>query len=432
MEKSPKRHIQHSDKMMARILDWIRRNYAISVSALLVLLFSDVVVDPENLIFHGKYVLFILVLAVGLLNLILRKESLSKQFWFILVFISLFMPFYALSVGILRGALQNTTVGDMVYFNSFFFFLLMLVATDKRIVLPRIFNTAALLVVLLTLGFYLILIWDTSLFGDLYNYFVVDKRVALYAIRTYDQITALMIYYKTSPLLVFPLSYYLYQIFIERKKRSPVSHYLLFVLIAVTLVLSGTRANLFALVFIFLFYIGFYIYRKSRLWFVLVGSFFILSFLLIFPVLFQLFLNPQEASNVVKYGYLSSYADFFNQNVLTLVFGQGIGGVFYTTSLHRLTNVTELAYFELIRIWGIPVSTIFVLILIWPLVKEIKAGKLSHLFIAYLAYLFIAGTNPLLLSSTGMLVIVYVFSMGFADSKGLKLQSQEKYQSQTK
>jgi hypothetical protein len=131
-----------------------------------------------------------------------------------------------------------------------------------------------------------------------------------------------------------------------------------------------------------------------------------------------LLFDKEEPSNLVKYGHFMSYYDYFSSNILNLFLGQGLGMSFFSTGFNRLVLTTELTYFEVLRVWGLPITFIFLSILILPIVKEIKSKSISPLFIAYIAYLFIAGTNPFLLDSTGMLVLVYVFSRMFLDPKG--------------
>ena len=405
--------------MTDNLLQWLKSKYSLFLNISIVLLFIDVIVDPGNLIFHAKYVLFALVFLIWLPVVFSKKLILPRRLWFVLIFISLFMPFYALSVGILNTSLHNIPLGNPVYFNSFFFFLIVLVTVSEKIELTSLFNYTSLLIVAITFGIYLVMVFNLHLFGKLYQYFVVDKGVAVYALRDYGKLTMLMIFYKTSPLLVFPLSWYLYQLFIEKNRKSPFSHYFLVVIIALTLFLSGTRANLLSLVLIILFYLGFYLYKKSGSWFLLLGSLGLVIVLFALPSVTRMLLNRQEASNTIKFSYLSSYANYFYHHLSSLIWGQGIGGAFYAAGLERLTDVTELTYFELIRVWGLPVALFFVAILFMPLIAEIKAKKISHLFIAYIAYLFIAGTNPLLLSSTGMLVLVYVFTNMFLPKSSL-------------
>ncbi|MBE0649551.1 MAG: hypothetical protein IH595_01805 [Bacteroidales bacterium] len=412
--------------MLNQLTHWLKEKQFFLLNGLLALLFADVMVDPNNLIFHAKYILFVLVFLVWLTGRYYTGNKIPVRLGFAVIFIVLFMPFYALSVGIIRSALHNVPVGNLVYFNSFFFFSIALVTTYDQINLTRLFNRSSLLIVFLTLGLYAALVFNPHWFGSLYKYFVLNKGVAVYALRNYGKVTMLMIFYKTSPLLVFPLSYYLYHIITDNSKKSPFSYYLLTALIILTLFLSGTRANVLSLFLILIFYLGFFIYRKSRSWFLLALGLGLLVFLFALPSLWNVIMNRHEASNAIKFGYLSSYADYFSGHLLSLIFGQGIGGEFFAYGLQRFMSASELTYLEVIRIWGIPIAVVFGLVLIWPLVMEIRARKLSHLFVAYLAYLFIAGTNPLLLSSTGMLVLVYVFSMEFGEETSLKAKAQRK------
>jgi len=399
--------------MTDKIFRWFKEKYPVFLYISMILLFVDVMVDPTNLIFHVKYVLFALVLLIWALGNFSKKLFLPKYLWFILLFIAFFMPFYQLSIGLINSMLHNVPLGKPVYFNSFFFFVIILVTVSEKMNLTAMFNYSSLTIVFITLGLYLVLIFKTSLFGDMYRYFVMDKQVVVYALRDYGKETLLMIFYKTSPLLVFPLSWYLYRILIEKQRKALFVNILLLILTALTLYFSGTRANLVSLVLIVVFYFGYFLFKKSKIWFVWALGLGVLAALFMLPSFAGLLLNKQEASNAIKFGYLSSYANYFDHHLLSLLFGQGIGGIFYASGLHRFIDVSELTYLELIRVWGIPIAIFFVAVLLIPLFAEIRAKNITHLFIAYLAYLFISGTNPLLLSSTGMLVLVYVFTHTF-------------------
>lgn len=379
------------------------------------LLVLDIMIDPPNLIFHSKYLLFVIVFLIWFLKIIKTKTKIvvPKSLFFVLAFISLFMPFYALSVGIINSILNDTEIGTLAYFNSFFFFLLLLVIVNENIELTKFINYSSLMVVGITLGFYLILLLSPTFFTVIYHYFVIDKGVAVYALRNYGGVTLIMMFYKTSPILVFPLSYYLYRIFITPEKRRLIPDIIVLCLIIAALFISGTRANVVSLIAIVLFYFGFYIYKKSKEWFVLINIASLLLALFALPVFFDLLLNKHEASNMIKFGHFSSYLDHFENHKIMSIFGQGIGGSFYSSGINKLSNISELTYLELIRIWGFPITLLFLSALILPLINEIRSKNISHIFIAYITYLFIAGTNPLLLSSTGMIVLVYVFSFSY-------------------
>lgn len=401
---------------MNGFVGWLIKQNSFLLNITLILLFLDVIIDPNNLIFHLKYILFVLVLLFWIPQVVQIKVILPKEIWVALFFIAVFMPLYGISVGFLNHTLHNTPLTGFAYFNSFFFFVLVMVVLHQQINLQQYFNNAVWSIVIITIGVYLILLINTQFFGSLYKYFVVNKQVAVYALRKYGDNLVLMIFYKTSPLLVFPFSYYLYRLFYTRMTKKTVLHLLFILLLATTLFLSGTRANMVSMVLIVIFYITAYVFKQSRLWFVLFISMLLLIFVLSVPWIQNVLLNRYETSNLIKFGYFSSYAQYFSDHIFSLLLGQGIGGSFYASGLHEMTAVTELTYLELFRVWGIPVALMFIGILFMPLLAELKAGKLSHIFIAYLAYLFIAGTNPLLMSSTGMLVLVYVFSSAFGDN----------------
>lgn len=399
---------------------WYKKYYLTVLKLCIALLFLDVIIDPSNKIFHLKYILFVAVFLLWLPSLFKRQISLSKELIFFLFFVCLFMPAYALSVGLINSFAQNSSMAEVVYLNSFFFFLLLPIIIIKNIDLTRIFNNSSLVVVVITGISYFILLYKPTTFGFLYDYFVVDKSVAVYALRKYGDYTLLMMFYKTSPLLIFPLAYYLHKLLIIKNRRKLTMSVLALVSIILTLFLSGTRANILSLCLILLFYILFYAYKKSKPLALIVGSIYLLLFFYGASKLAGIFLSSSEVSNTVKLGHLLSYIEHFSNHIGVLIFGQGIGGTIYSTGVHSTVTVTELSYFELVRIWGLPVTLIFGIVLLAPIYKELKKQTVSHLFIAYLAYLFIAGTNPLLLSSTGMLVLVYVFSKTYCSKPSLQ------------
>lgn len=376
----------------------------------IVLLILDIVIDPSNLIFKAKYFLFVITLLLWIFQIIRKEIRLPKELVFLVLFISFFMPLYALSVGLLNNFLKNTDPSVIVYFSSFFFFTLTLVIVNRKIDLTKPFNFASLFIVLITIGFYGVMLINPLLFGNLYQYFVIDKQVAIYALRNFGGYPVLQMFYKTSPLLVFPLSYYLYQILIRGNVKLLFLKLTILLSIIVTLFLSGTRANIVSLVLIILFYLSYYVYKKSRIVFVILTGLYTLLAIYGLSIIGGILFNATEISNLVKFGHYISYIEHFSDHIGQFIFGNGLGSSFYSYGINRITNVTELTYLELIRIWGMPISIIFLLVLLTPVLYEIKAKQFSHLFIAYIAYLFIAGTNPLLLSSTGMIVLVYVFS----------------------
>ena len=127
----------------------------------------------------------------------------------------------------------------------------------------------------------------------------------------------------------------------------------------------------------------------------------------------MLLMEEDEPSNLVKYAHLASYKELFNENPLYLLLGQGPATEFYSIGFRKMTLKTEWTYLELLRNYGMLCLPILYVILrpLFELIKlSFKYDSALTIAAAYIIYLVIAGTNPLLLSSTGMLVILSAYS----------------------
>ena len=132
-----------------------------------------------------------------------------------------------------------------------------------------------------------------------------------------------------------------------------------------------------------------------------------------FVLLAMLLLEENEASNMVKYAHLTSYKNLFNEHPEYLLLGQGPGTEFYSLGFREMTVKTEWTYLELIRNYGIMCLPILYVILkpLYDLFAlSVKQESTIAVALAYMIYLVIAGTNPLLLSSTGMFVLLSAYS----------------------
>ena len=326
------------------------------------------------------------------------------------------MPFYGISIGLVNSFVGNMNWGqEVIYFSAFFFFLLIIPILHINIRISYIFNITTLIIVVLTIGIYIAMIFLPNSAKLLFQYLVTETGTAAMGYRNYGVVRVMMVWYRTSPLLVFPLTFFLHQVLLEKNRSFILLKTIAITSIVFTLLLSGTRANMLTVCLILFIYINIFLFKNNKKLFVTFNSFaLILGIYVLSDVLFILF-NKSEHSNLIKYGHFISYLDLFTQNPLNLIWGQGIGLPFYTAGFHKEVFATELQYFEMVRIWGLPLTIVFMGILVLPLIKDLKAKKITHISIGYLAFLFIAGTNPFLLDSTGMIVLVYVFSSWFKE-----------------
>jgi hypothetical protein len=194
-------------------------------------------------------------------------------------------------------------------------------------------------------------------------------------------------------------------------KRTLVDVLLVLLLLHLFLI-SGTRSS--TLLPLLLFVAILFVYCRNRRYFNY--FFYPAAFMAVFAILiiiYKLLMEKSEASNLVKYAHITSYFALFERNPLFIIFGQGPATYFYSEGFRHMTNITEWTYFELVRCYGLFSSFILYVVLV-PLIrlfKQISKSDMVFAFIlGYMLYLVIAGTNPLLLSSTGMLVVLTGYS----------------------
>lgn len=377
-------------------------NFRRVIIRLFALLVVVLVVDPGDLIFHMKMPIFMLIWATWL---ILRTDS-SAYGRRDLILVSL--SFLAISIyGILAAVLQNNFVNDEFAFGfikSISIFSLIFIIYDLRIDVFSIVSKWALIICGITLPIYIVITFFPALLSPIYNY-VIAKDVAKIGYRAFYGVEIVMIYYRTSPLLVFSLCFFLDKYLQYKKiKFIPIAGIVFF-----TLFLTGTRANILMALII----AAFYFYRiYSKHFFAKI--IYILGLLYAAVTFFsQLNFDVKDESSDVKGDHFNSYLELFDKNPNYLIHGQGLGSEFYSRGSAKMLPQTELTYLDLLRTFGFPVTILFLILLLYPIMYLFKNGYwqiYSSAIVAYLAYLFIAGTNPLLISSTGMIAVLVAYS----------------------
>jgi len=214
-------------------------------------------------------------------------------------------------------------------------------------------------------------------------------------------------FHLASPILVFPLALTWYKYLINKGIKNILYSFLLFL----CLVFSGTRANSFsAILIVFIIYLHYIFYIKKRLlqtifYATVAGSLVLIgTYLLLINI---------DASITVKAGHLYSYNELFNNDISYLLFGQGVGAYFFTTGFNRAVTLTELSYLELIRLFGLFSAVVIMLFYMLPLLKynRFNSPFIFALGISYISYLFIAGTNPLLIGRTGFIALWLAYTL---------------------
>lgn len=118
-------------------------------------------------------------------------------------------------------------------------------------------------------------------------------------------------------------------------------------------------------------------------------------------------LSPASASTAIKVGHIESILNLMSSNIVTFLFGMGVGSSFYSIGVNKVVINVEVSHFNLMRQFGVIYALGFfayVLVLFISLRRLNGTGRLLSIG---LAMLFIAaGTNPLLISPVFFLVLV--------------------------
>jgi len=229
--------------------------------------------------------------------------------------------------------------------------------------------------------------------------------------RTYGGAAFLTIYYVTAPLLVVSVGYFS-QLAVESRGYEQIRNVLLLALNALGMFLGGTRNSIIFSIAAPLLVLVWYSKRKSI---VSVGIVLVLISLVTLnsEVILDM-LDPNDVSNAVKLLHLRDYLEMFSDPT-KLMLGYGFGSFFYSRGFGEYTSLTELTYLEFIRSFGLVLAVAYYMFLLFPLIVLLipRAKKEHALYLSYACYLLMSATNPLLVSSSGMLVISIVWYKTF-------------------
>lgn len=229
--------------------------------------------------------------------------------------------------------------------------------------------------------------------------------------------TGYVIFMKTSPMLFLSLAY----AFLEpRSFMHPVSFskikYVNAIVISIALFLSGTRANLLICVVFALFC---YVYCKrsplKQKIFMLAACVLMLYFLgdgSLFESIWDMFVR-KASSDEVRNGIMESIFQVWEDNPIKLFLGSGFSQTFYNAGRGEYSYNVELSFWNLLRQLGIPLFVLTMVCYLYPAMRLLKEQRNTLIVMGYVCYLIVAYTNPLLHSSTGMTVLLFMYCLCF-------------------
>jgi hypothetical protein len=361
------------------------------------------IIDPTNTIFRLKDISFVFVVGLSVLHYTRIKTLalitiiliyLIVVSTFIFGYLSVYEFDFRFTIGILKG----------------FSPLILLLWIDKyklvkKLVLPSFFICLLIIITLLTT------IYNSKLFGILYKFYMDHDATMMIGRRSFLGVALISFFYKSLPVLIIPASILTYKFFYGTEKRK--LYFLLMILFLTALFLGGTRACMLAVLSLILINLLLWLSRSNLGKLIIIPTFIVILFA--FSILvFNLISEKNESSNKVKFAHIDSYSDLIIKHPAILLTGQGAGSLFYSKGINGMLVQTELSYFEIIRMFGLVGAFFVITLFVIPLYIIYKKRKVLKLwipmFIGYMLYLFVGGTNPLLLGSTGMLVLISAYS----------------------
>lgn len=291
------------------------------------------------------------------------------------------------------------------YFKTFLTLFIIIFKTPYKY-LKKTFSFVCVIISIITIVFTIISL-NISALSFLFDIPPFNK-IFIHQQRPILGITFNMVFHISSPLIIILLAQELCAFF--RKKN--ISSFLRIVLFITAMFFSGTRANMLsAVLVIYIVYFLYCFYEKHKMTKVV---FFSIIFAFIALLFIFLLLNDKSSkSSDIKEKHIQSTIELFlNNNTSLLLFGNGPSSVFYTKGFKEFTNITELSYLDLFRLFGIFGAIIIIFVYFYPLILIFKkrSWEAYSFGVGYLAYLFIAGTNPLLIVPQGFVAVILAYN----------------------
>ncbi len=364
------------------------------------LLILVVMLDPTNTVLHLKDVVFILLVGYNC-------AFFKPDFTYLPHILTVYGVVFLCSI---FGEMQGSNIDEEMLSGIIKGFSpLVLLLWVKHYDVVRLTYWPVLIVCLLISVLYIAVSSNELIEAFVFEYVSSHNKMIMMTRRSFLGVKIFGMYYKSIISFVFALFFFYYRLWNVPRHRF--WFFLACVVVTFSFLISGTRATMllpFAMIAI-VGYRSILQWRRVRYFLYPVLGVFVVCFLFLVIILAT---EKGEASNAVKYAHLTSYAKLFEGHPLYFFFGQGPGAVFYSEGFHGWTSQTEWTYLDLLRYYGL-FSLLIIGVLLWPLRtlwrnrhRECVVGMMG----AYVAFLFIAGTNPLLVSSTGMIVVLAIYS----------------------
>ena len=369
--------------------------YCLKISTYLFCIFA--IIDPANSILGLKIPTFILFL----FSLALYAKPRSDNFMLVssLIFINL--------LSFVCGLVMNFSFDTSITIQFLIFFItLYSLSWDFVIDLFDALVISSVLLSIITIAGFVVLVSFPDVAILLSGFSESHNTVFMMSERNFLGFTFYSFFYRSLPIVVIPASIYFGRFLNEPyNKRFNLSLALLFL---VALFCGGNRAMILG-VFVIISLSSYSRFKNNKFFKVLLFIVIIAGLLVAYLAITE----KGEESNDIKYGHLVSYLSYFPEKWYTLLFGAGAGSEFYSIGFESMTPLTEWTYLEIIRMYGLVGLALMLYFLFKPVLFSPWPDNVrnwSQVAFGYCLYMILAGSNPNIFCSTGLICILFVYS----------------------
>ena len=196
-------------------------------------------------------------------------------------------------------------------------------------------------------------------------------------------------------------------------------NFILLVLFLFTVVLSSARSLLVG-VFLILVFLTLKKMKPMTLLIVLCSSIFCFVFVAFFTDFSIAMFSRSDEGTSHKIKHALSFIDWTNN--YNLLFGEGLASLYFSMASNVFTPQTEITLLDNIRYFGIVLTIVFYLALLFPSFS-IAPWKVDNGFplVVMLIYILMSLTNPMLVNSVGFIVVLWYWSeiLNYKDKKAI-------------
>lgn len=369
-------------------------------NVLLFIFLLVLMVDPSNKVLHLKGIAFMTFVAYN-------AVFLKPDFTFLP---SLLMPFIAVVCGLLSSQILGVPIdADFAIATCKAFSTLILLLWVRYYNVLRVAKYSALIFAFVGISLFIAAASNKLIRAALWAFQEQHEHCFDLATRSFLGVELFGISFNSTISTTLPLFAATYAFLTVKKHKF--WNFLEMCLVTTLFIVSCSRSTMI-LPFVILSFAFYLRFKDSK--YVKMMMYPAIAFIAVALVvlIFKLAGEKSETSNLIKYAHLYSYGKLLQSNPEYFIFGQGAGSYFFSMGFRAMVPQTEWSYLEILRMCGVFCVGIFFL-LFYPLMRFslfLKEKKSIGIILSYFIFLIVAGTNPMLINSSGMCVMMIIYS----------------------